>query len=183
MVQMFRIITSRRRRVERTYTLGYDRHRDVINGLVYKSNKKCYKMLRMDRRRFSKLCCMLHEHGNLKDKRCILVDEHLAITFHILGHNIRNRIISVWFQRSGDTVSYVFRRTVRAIIRMRHLLLARPTPISSESTDFRWKYFSELGADDDASNEEPEVINTVGPTDAWTMFRNNLAMEMWDNYN
>ncbi|KAK9166341.1 hypothetical protein Scep_001532 [Stephania cephalantha] len=36
----------------------------------------------------------------------------------------------------------------------------------------------ELGAEDDASNEPPEVINQVGPTDAWTAFRNNLAIDM-----
>ncbi|KAK9118451.1 hypothetical protein Scep_016544 [Stephania cephalantha] len=40
----------------------------------------------------------------------------------------------------------------------------------------------ELGAEDDASNEPPEVISQVGQTDAWTAFRNNLAMDMWDSY-
>ncbi|KAK9131108.1 hypothetical protein Sjap_011595 [Stephania japonica] len=89
----------------------------AVEHLVYKSDDKCYKMLRMDRLRFNKLRDMLYEHGNLRDKRCVLVDEHLAITLHILGHNVRNRVISTWFQRSGDTVSKVFRRTIRAIIR------------------------------------------------------------------
>ncbi|KAK9140558.1 hypothetical protein Scep_010239 [Stephania cephalantha] len=40
----------------------------------------------------------------------------------------------------------------------------------------------ELGAEDDASNEPPKVISQVGSTDAWTAFRNNLAMNMWDSY-
>ncbi|KAK9104400.1 hypothetical protein Scep_021244 [Stephania cephalantha] len=41
----------------------------------------------------------------------------------------------------------------------------------------------ELGADDDACNEEPEVISTIGPTDARAVFRNNLALDMLNNYN
>ncbi|KAK9142659.1 hypothetical protein Syun_012059 [Stephania yunnanensis] len=40
----------------------------------------------------------------------------------------------------------------------------------------------ELGAEDDASNEPPEVICQVGPIDAWIAFCNNLAMDMWDSY-
>ncbi|KAK9128126.1 hypothetical protein Syun_016923 [Stephania yunnanensis] len=36
----------------------------------------------------------------------------------------------------------------------------------------------ELGAEDDASNESPEVINQVGLTDAWTTYRNDLTMNM-----
>ncbi|KAK9145747.1 hypothetical protein Sjap_005650 [Stephania japonica] len=113
----------------------------AVEHLVYKSDDKCYKMLRMDRLRFNKLRDMLYEHGNLRDKRCVLVDEHLAITLHILGHNVRNRVISTWFQRSGDTVSKVFRRTIRAIIRLHPILLKHPEPIGLESTDIRWKYF------------------------------------------
>ncbi|KAK9132864.1 hypothetical protein Scep_012392 [Stephania cephalantha] len=65
-------------------------------------------MLRMRRKPFEKLRDMLYEHGKLRDKRCVLVDEQLAITLHILGHNIRNRVISTWFQRSEESVSKVF---------------------------------------------------------------------------
>ncbi|KAK9153815.1 hypothetical protein Sjap_001295 [Stephania japonica] len=128
-------------RIERRYKLDFEKGRMAVEHLVYKSDDKCYKMLRMDRLRFNKLRDMLYEHGNLRDKRCVLVDEHLAITLHILGHNVRNRVISTWFQRSGDTVSKVFRRTIRAIIRLHPILLKHPEPIGLESTDIRWKYF------------------------------------------
>ncbi|KAK9148290.1 hypothetical protein Scep_007047 [Stephania cephalantha] len=149
LVQMFRVMASRRRRVERTYKLGYDKHRQIIHNLVYKSDETCYKMLRMKREPFEKLRDMLYEHGKLRDKRCVLVDEHLAITLHILGHNIRNRVISTWFQRSGDTVSKVFRRTIGALIRLQRMLLKHPVPIGPEENDLRWSYFQGcLGAID-----------------------------------
>ncbi|KAK9125403.1 hypothetical protein Scep_014249 [Stephania cephalantha] len=149
LVQMFRVLASRRRRVERTYELGYDKHRQIIHNLVYKSDETCYKMLRMRRKPFEKLRDMLFEHGKLRDKRCVLVDEQLAITLHILGHNIRNRVISTWFQRSGETVSKVFRRTIRALIRLHRMLLKHPVPIGPNENDLRWSYFQGcLGAID-----------------------------------
>ncbi|KAK9094156.1 hypothetical protein Scep_025625 [Stephania cephalantha] len=98
-------------------------------------------MLRMRKRLFTKLCGLLYEHGKLRDKHCVNVDEHLAITLHILGHNMCNKVISKWFQRSGDIVSVLFRRTIRALIRMQRLLMKNPEPIGLEETDIRWKYF------------------------------------------
>ncbi|KAK9125493.1 hypothetical protein Scep_014339 [Stephania cephalantha] len=40
----------------------------------------------------------------------------------------------------------------------------------------------ELGIDDDASNEQAETISTVGSTNAWTSFRDELAMSLWNDY-
>ncbi|KAK9155840.1 hypothetical protein Sjap_003320 [Stephania japonica] len=195
MMYMFNAGARASARIEHRYKLDFEKGRMAVEHLVYKSDDKCYKMLRMDRLRFNKLCDMLYEHGNLKDKRCVLVDEHLAITLHILGHNVRNSVISTWFQRSGNTVSKVFRRTIRAIIRLHPILLKHPEPIGLESTDIRWKYFQvpndlldtiipegqELGANDDASNEQPEISSTVGSTNAWTTFQDELAMSIVPN--
>ncbi|KAK9094120.1 hypothetical protein Scep_025589 [Stephania cephalantha] len=147
---MFRIFLEAAKpklRKSRTYELNIDKHRRLVHRFIYDNDRDCYKLTRMNREAFVKLCKMLSERGKLKDARCVCVDEQLAITLHILAHNKRNRVVKVKFQRSGDTISKVFKQVLHAIIRLQVVLLRQPEPVGEETTDLTWKWFKgSLGA-------------------------------------
>ncbi|KAK9128539.1 hypothetical protein Syun_017336 [Stephania yunnanensis] len=48
--------------------------------------------------------------------------------------------------------------------------------VSNDLLDIIIPKGKELGADDDASNEQAETISTIGSTNAWTTFRDELAI-------
>ncbi|CAI0553374.1 unnamed protein product, partial [Linum tenue] len=58
-----------------------------------------------------------------------------------IGHNKKNRVLQVDFCRSGQTISKVIHRVLRAILRLHPILLCQPEPIPENSTDAKWKHF------------------------------------------
>ncbi|KAK2661820.1 hypothetical protein Ddye_000394 [Dipteronia dyeriana] len=75
------------------------------------------------------------------------VEEMVAIFLHIISHDVKNRIMRCQFARSGETVSRQFNVVLNAILCLHELLLKKPEPVLSDSTDSRWKWFKNcLGA-------------------------------------
>nr|KAJ0200715.1 hypothetical protein LSAT_V11C600336550 [Lactuca sativa] len=107
----------------------------------------CLSQLRMNRRCFARLCCMLETLGGLKATRYMNVDEQVAIFLHMIAHNVKNRVLTCCFHRSGETISRLVSRVCHAVIRLHPYLLKRPEPITEDSMDQRWKWFKNcLGA-------------------------------------
>ncbi|KAK9145206.1 hypothetical protein Sjap_005109 [Stephania japonica] len=109
--------------------------------MVYNNADDCYNLTHMNTITFVKLCDILRERGGLKEYRCVLVDEQVAVTLWILGHNIRNRVAKFDFCRSGETISRVFNRVLRVILRLQVLLFKRLEPIGADTTDLKWTWF------------------------------------------
>ncbi|GAA0185319.1 hypothetical protein LIER_32607 [Lithospermum erythrorhizon] len=95
----------------------------------------------MGRIAFQNLCALLEKSSGLTHTKNMYIDEQVALTLYILAHHHKNRVINFNFNRSKETVSRHFRSVINAIIRLHHLLLKNPQPVSSESTDERWKWF------------------------------------------
>ena len=54
------------------------------------------------------------------------VEEQLAMSLHIIGHNSKNRVVSPHFIRSGETVARYFNAVLSASLRMYPLLMKQP---------------------------------------------------------
>ena len=95
----------------------------------------------MDRRAFWKLCEMLKLVGKLEGNRNVQIEEMVAIFFHTLSHHSKNRVIQLYFHRSGKTVSRYFNTVLNTILRLCTHLLKKPEPVIETSIDEKLKWF------------------------------------------
>ncbi|MFQ6629562.1 hypothetical protein Gotur_008326 [Gossypium turneri] len=83
---------------------------------------------------------LVHARG-LKLSKNILVDEQVAMFLHIIAHHLKNRVIEHHFNRSGETVSKSFHNILNVVICLQDVLFKKVEPITTNSTDPRWKWF------------------------------------------
>nr|XP_011468510.1 PREDICTED: uncharacterized protein LOC105352652 [Fragaria vesca subsp. vesca] len=123
------------------------KRREYLYTLVYWSDAICIDQLRMDRQSFHKLCQILISKGQLRSSRNVSVVEMVAMFLNILAHHKKNRSISLYFTRSGRTVSKYFHECLKAMIRCQKDFWKTLEPVPENSTDNRWKWFKNcLGA-------------------------------------
>ncbi|KAL8510495.1 hypothetical protein ACS0TY_017346 [Phlomoides rotata] len=101
-------------------------------------------MTRMNKQIFVRLCTRLKATGIVSSTKNMLVDEHVAMTLHILAHHQKQRTINTNFGRSGEIISRHFRQVINSIITLHGELLKTPEPVPNDSTDERWKWFKSL---------------------------------------
>ncbi|XP_012842536.1 PREDICTED: putative nuclease HARBI1 [Erythranthe guttata] len=123
------------------YQYNFFEKRKYMQKIIYKSDRNCKKVTRMNRQTFVHLCSRLEATGIVSPTKNMLVDEQVAIAVHILAHHQKQIIIGVNFERSGETISRHFRKVINAIIRLQGELLKKPEPVQDDSTDQRWKWF------------------------------------------
>ncbi|KAL3532968.1 hypothetical protein ACH5RR_006489 [Cinchona calisaya] len=127
-----RILSKEEKRVERI---------QYLFRLVSENDAACISQLRMDRRTFTMLCEMIRDIGGLRDTRNMTLEEIVAMFVYVLAHHKKNRTVAHKFLRSGETVSRHFNQCLLAVLKLHHMLLKTPVPISDDCTDDRWKYF------------------------------------------
>jgi len=76
---------------------------------------------------FIHLCQRLRETGYVKDAFRSTVEEQVAKFLHIIGHNVKNRTVSLFFHRSGETVSCHFHNVLNAILMLEEEFLKQPS--------------------------------------------------------
>ncbi|KAL8552591.1 hypothetical protein ACS0TY_001325 [Phlomoides rotata] len=112
-----------------------------MSRLFLDSDVDCISNLRMDRNSFGRLCFLMRELGGLVDRRYISVEEQVSMFLSILAHHKKNRVIKFDFRRSGQTVSHYVHIVLRVVLSLHTLFLVKPTPVTDDSTDSRWKWF------------------------------------------
>jgi hypothetical protein len=113
-----------------------------LNKMVFESDIAAVANVRMDRRAFHKLCHLLVTEGGLTDTKHMTIEELVATFLHIIGHDVKNRVMYRQTSRSGETISRQFRRVLACVLRLHKILLKSPEPIQEGSTDGRWKWFT-----------------------------------------
>ena len=83
--------------------------------LIHESDIVCRESTRMDQRCFTILCTMLRTRGGLETTQYVDVEEMVAIFFHIVAHDVKNRVARRHFARSGETVSRHFNNSFDAL--------------------------------------------------------------------
>ena len=85
-----------------------------------------YNYLRMDRGSFFNFAKMLRNDQNLRDTHFVTIEEQLVMFLHIIGRTSENRVVSLLFIRSGESISRYFNVVLSAILRLRPLLMKQP---------------------------------------------------------
>ncbi|GAB4855591.1 hypothetical protein Ancab_039775 [Ancistrocladus abbreviatus] len=120
---------------------------EILDRLIRESDVSCRNELRMNRYTFNVLCEMLRDIGELSGTRNMSIEEIVAMFLCTLAHHKKNRSIGQYFIRSGESVSWQFNLYLKVVLKLHQHLLKRPTPISDDCEDERWKYFKNcLGA-------------------------------------
>ncbi|KAL3506912.1 hypothetical protein ACH5RR_032294 [Cinchona calisaya] len=116
---------------------------------------------------------MIRDIGGLRDTRNMTLEEIVAMFVYVLAHHKKNRTVAHKFLRSGETVSRHFNQCLLAVLKLHHMLLKTPVPISDDCIDDRWKYFKNcLGALDGT------LISVTPPAEHKSRYRtrkSNLA--------
>ena len=112
-----------------------------LNRLIKHSDIICKSELRVNRQIFYVLCEMVRDIGGLSGTRNMSLEEIVAMFLYTLSHHFKNRTIGNHFFRSGESVSRNFHRCLRAVLKLHVQLLKKPTPITAECEDSRWKCF------------------------------------------
>ncbi|XP_050939301.1 uncharacterized protein LOC103495050 [Cucumis melo] len=95
----------------------------------------------MDRRHFAILCHLLRIIAGLTLTEVIDVEEMVAMFFHILTHDVKNRVLQRKFMRSGETLSRHFNMVFFVVIRLHDELLKKSQPVPNDCTYQRWRWF------------------------------------------
>ena len=71
-----------------------------INGILHGSERHCVSQIRMKPITFYQLCDILTQGEHIQLIVHVFVREQVLIFLHIIGHNVRFRVIGYWFHRS-----------------------------------------------------------------------------------
>jgi len=115
-----------------------------LNRLITESDIICKSELRIDRKTFTVLCEMVRDIGGLSGSSNMSLQEIVAMFLYTLAHHFKNRTISSYFIRSGETISRHFHHCLLAILKLHNHLLKKPTLIPEDCEDDRWKCFKVL---------------------------------------
>ncbi|KAF6141477.1 hypothetical protein GIB67_000858, partial [Kingdonia uniflora] len=91
---------------------------------ILSSEKRGRWNLRMGREPFHRLCALIKDRDLLRDTRNCNVEEQLMRFLHILGHNVRHRVLEGRYYRSLKTISRQFNKVLDAIVKLYKVLIA-----------------------------------------------------------
>ena len=103
----------------------YERE-SYINSILYGGDQICIDQIRMRPIAFFNLCDILTRNNLLHSTRSVNVREQVIIFLHIIGHNVRLRVVGSRYYRSIETVHRYFRIVLRAILKLHKLLIRLP---------------------------------------------------------
>ncbi|KAK5794000.1 hypothetical protein PVK06_035189 [Gossypium arboreum] len=107
-------------------------------------------MIRMRPIAFFNLCDILSRNNLLQSTKSVYIREQVLIFLHIIGHNVRFRVIGSRYYRSTETVHHYFRIILRAILKLYKLVIRSPdesTPSEIRNNRRFYPYFKDcIGA-------------------------------------
>nr|XP_012464043.1 unnamed protein product [Gossypium raimondii] len=99
---------------------------------------------------FSNLCDILSRNNLLQSTKYLNIREQVVIFLHIIGHNVRFRVIRSRYYRSTETIHRYFRVVLRAILKLYKLVIRLPdesTPSDIRNNPRFYPYFKDcIGA-------------------------------------
>ena len=89
------------------------RRQELMEYLVHTEQSRC--IIRMGPEAFIKLCERIRATGLVKDAYRSTMEEQVANFLHIIGNNVKNRSVSFFFHRYGETVFPHFHNVLTVI--------------------------------------------------------------------
>ena len=118
-------VLCRKHRNRGTLSYTHERlHRHNIRALnldkmLFVSDRQSVDNCIMDRRAFSRLCCLLKTERRLKANRNMSVEEMFICFLHIITHHMKNKVVKRQIARSDETVSRQFHAVLKAVLRLK----------------------------------------------------------------
>ncbi|XP_040954424.1 uncharacterized protein [Gossypium hirsutum] len=123
----------------------YERE-NYINSILYSGDQHCIDVIRMRLIAFFNLCDILSRNNLLQSTKSVNIREQVVIFLHIIGHNVRFRVIGSRYYRSTETVHRYFRIVLRAILKLYKLVIRLPdesTPSEIRNNPRFYLYFKD----------------------------------------
>ncbi|KAH1040398.1 hypothetical protein J1N35_042141 [Gossypium stocksii] len=123
----------------------YERE-NYINSILYSGDRHCINMIRMRPIAFFNLCDILSRNNLLQSTKSVNIREQVVIFLHIIGHNVRFRVIGSRYYRSTETIHRYFRVVLRAILKLYKLVIRLPdelTPSEIRNIPRFYPYFKD----------------------------------------
>ena len=109
-VALLRKLRRRRKRLPRTpYVNHAAKREEYINSILHGSERYCMNQIRMKPIAFHHLCHILTEGEHVRPTIHMSVTEQLFIFLHIIGHNVRFRVMGSRIYRSTEIVYRYFK--------------------------------------------------------------------------
>ncbi|XP_075658889.1 uncharacterized protein LOC142628730 [Castanea sativa] len=123
-----------------------------ISDILHRGDARCSFMIRMRLVAFYELCRILVERNLVRETIYMPVTEQVLMFLHIIGHNVRFRVVAARFHRSIETTYRYFKIVLKAVLQLyRHVvrLSENSTPPEIRNSRRFYPYFKDcVGAID-----------------------------------
>ncbi|QHN77705.1 putative nuclease HARBI1 isoform [Arachis hypogaea] len=133
MLYLLNVLAKKVEKPIRNHIIGREQIRATLLQQLRKTNK-CRNILRKGPHAYIELCEKLRSTGHVKDTIHVTLEEQVARFLYIIAYNVKNKTISFFFHRSGETKCRNFYAVLRVVISLEKEFLQQPsgTTISSE---------------------------------------------------
>ena len=113
-VTLLKTLQRRRRQLPRAPYVNHVAEREeYINSILHESEGHCVNQIRMKPITFHHLCHILIEGEHVHPTIHMSITEQVFIFLHIIGHNVRFRVMGSRIYRSTETVHRYFKVILR----------------------------------------------------------------------
>ena len=123
-VALLRKLRRRRRQLPRVPYVNHATEREkYINSILHGSERHCVNQLRMKPIAFHHLCHILTDGEHVRLTIHMFVTKQVFIFLHIIGHNVRFRVMGSQIYRPTETVYRYFKVVLRGVLKLYRALI------------------------------------------------------------
>ena len=138
----------RRRQLPRASYVNHAAEKEhYINSILHGSERHYVNQIRMMPIAFHHLCYILTEGERVRPTIHMSVMKQVLMFCHIIGHNVRFRVIGSHFHRSTEIVHRYFKVILRGVLKLYRALIRLPsedTPPEIRNSRRFYLYFKEI---------------------------------------
>ena len=117
-------LRRRHRRLPRASYVNHAAEREeYINSILHGSEGHCVNQIRMKPIAFHHLCHILTEGEHVHSTIHMSITEQVFIFLHIIGHNVRFRVMGSQIYRSTEIVYRYFKVVLRGVLKLYRVLI------------------------------------------------------------
>ena len=134
-----RRVLRREPHVNREYERGI-----YMDSILYGSRQDCIDQIRMSPVAFFELCKILAENNLIRETINTSIKEQVLIFLHIIGHNVRFRVVGGRFYRSIRSIHRYFKVVLGGVLMLYKHLIKQPdnsTPLEIRNSRRFYPYF------------------------------------------
>ena len=117
----------RRRQSKAPYVNHATKRERYINSILHRGESHCVNQIRMKPIAFHHLCHILAEGEHVRPTIHMSVTEQVLIFYHIIGHNVRFRVIGSRFHKSTEIVHRYFKVVLKEVLKLYRALIRLPS--------------------------------------------------------